>query len=61
MNLIVSAIVQGVNEQNSIVNICVYADDWTAKSAIKASYASPRFSYLTNPESSACGLRYLGT
>ena len=36
MSLIVSSIVGGINEQNSIVkNVC--ADDWTAKLAITAS------------------------
>ena len=36
MSLIVSSIVGGINEQNSIVkNVC--ADDWTAKCAIIAS------------------------
>ena len=35
MNLIVSKIVEGVNEQNSIVNKCVH--DWTAERAIIAS------------------------
>ena len=35
MSLIVRAIVGGVNEQNSIVNI-VCVDDWATESAIKA-------------------------
>ena len=36
MSFIVSSIVGGVNEQNSILStVCV--DDWTAESAIKAS------------------------
>ena len=36
MNLIVSGIVGGINEQNNIVNnVC--ADDWTAERAIIAS------------------------
>ena len=38
MSFIVSSIVGGVNEQNSILNT-VCADDWTAESAIKASNA----------------------
>ena len=38
MNLTVSDIVAGVNEQNIIaIHICIYADGWTAESTIKAS------------------------
>ena len=37
MNLTVSGFVGGVNDYNSVVNICVCADDWAAESAIKAS------------------------
>ena len=41
MSLIVWGIVGCVNDQNSSVNLRVYVDDWTAESAVKASYASP--------------------
>ena len=36
MNLTVSSTVRGVNEQNNIVNLNVWADDWTVKVVIIA-------------------------
>ena len=37
MSLIVSSILGGVNEQNSIVNKCIWTDDWTAELSTIAS------------------------
>ena len=49
MNLIVSPIVGGVNEQSSIVN-SVYVDDWTAdKAIISSNDVTESIYFIVNP------------